>query len=65
MKFKNCEMYLSAHNFFPNRWAVLFDLDIEYIDKDFTEINLTILCFGFSFTRLSKSYASELDKMKL
>lgn len=65
IKTKNHELYLSVYNFFPHMWAILFELDIESLSKDYTEINLTILCFGFSFTRISKSYSSKLDKMKL
>lgn len=60
MKTKNNEFWLDAWVHFY-RWVILFELDMESIDKDFTEISLTVLCFTLTYTRMTRSF---LDKLK-
>lgn len=62
MKTKNYEIYLSSHVWLW-RWALLFEIDLETICKDLIEINLSVLCFYFSFVAIHKDYQAELDKM--
>lgn len=62
MKFKNSEMWLSAWVHL-HRWALLFELDAEATGKDFAEINLTILCFTFSYTKMSNDFLVRVDKL--
>ncbi len=62
MKFKNCEIWLSAYIHLC-RWAMLFELDVEWYHKDYTEINLTILCFTFMYNRASGSFLTKLNKL--
>lgn len=61
MKFKKCEAWLSAYTHLY-RWALLFELDIECRTKEYTEINLTVLCFTFSYARASGSFLDTLNK---
>lgn len=63
MKTKNYEIYFSVYTHLY-RWTVLFDLDMESTGKEYVEINLSILCFTFSFQLLSKAFSAKLDKLK-
>lgn len=62
MKTKNYEIYFDAYIHLW-KWSLLFDLEIESISKDYTEVDLSVLCFSFSFSRFSESFITELDKM--
>jgi len=61
MKTKNGEMWLGAwvHLY---RWAILFELDIECYHRDYMEVNLSILCFTFNYTRASNKFLADINK---
>lgn len=44
-------------------WALPIYIDIEYLNKDYTEIRLHILCCTFEFVRISHEHSKKLDKI--
>jgi hypothetical protein len=62
MKTKNYKFYFNVH------WcwydcALPLRVNLESISKDYTEINLQMLCFSFDFARIFHKYAKEFDNM--
>lgn len=62
METKNCEIYSGFYLYWLD-WALPLRINAEYLSHTYTEIELQILCFNFSFTRITKQHRNELDKL--
>ena len=62
MKTKNGEVWLDAYVWLHN-WAIPLSIDIEWYHRDYIEINLSILCFHFLYTRASNKYLADINKI--
>ncbi len=62
MKTKNSTLCFSVYYYLWDL-ALPLHINIEYLSKDYTEIQLHILCFTLDFTRILHKYNEELDKM--
>ena len=56
MKTKNYEISLTGWCSWSYCWTVLFQLNLESVSKDYTEINLSILCFTISLSVMSNEW---------
>lgn len=62
MKTKNYEMEFGSYCDWPD-WALPLRINIENFANEHFEIYLQILCFHFSFTRMSHKYVAKLNAM--
>lgn len=61
-KTKRYTIYLDCYHYWCD-YALPVRLSIEYLEKDYIEIRLQILCFTFEFIRISHEYSKKLDKI--
>ena len=61
-KTRNRERYFTI-SWWIWHWVFGVGVEIENYHKDYTEINLSILCFYFSFVSFSHGRLNSLDKL--
>ena len=64
MKFKKRNFYFDACCSWSYRWALPFDIMVESLDKDYTSIQITVLCFTLDFTTTSEQWEQKLNDMR-
>ena len=57
MKTKNYEIYFTGFISWSYRWTFLFQLELESLSKNYTEINLSVLCFNIGLSIVSDKWA--------
>lgn len=59
---KNYRTWLSLYHHWWD-WALPLHINVEFWNKDYTNIYLHILFFTFDFTRISHKYSKKLDTL--
>lgn len=63
MKTKNYEQYFKFY-YCPWNWALLLNINVQWLTKKYINISLHVLCFYFDFVRISHKYSAKLDNIK-